>query len=91
VLDARVVPDPLRLSRRLVCAAEGPDAVVVTTYSSFDPTRISQQLLVALREFDGRRSNAEALAAVDRTHGLLLSSGLLLSLYRQRILVTDQP
>ena len=91
VLERTEVPDPLRLSRRMTYAPDGAGGAVLTTYSAYDPARISQSLLGALREFDGRRSNAQALAAIADDHALKLSAGLLLALYRQRILVSDQP
>ena len=90
MLDASELPDPLQLSKALNYASDGPDGVVLTTYSSYDPARISHQLFAALREFDGKRSNAEALGAIVDEHGVRLSQGLLLVLYRQRILVTEQ-
>lgn len=90
VLDRVEAPDPLRLSSRLGVASDGAGGTIVTTYSSFDPARISERLLSALREFDGRRSNAEALEAIEERHGLRLTPSLLLALHRQRVLVTDQ-
>lgn len=89
VLDAGEVPDPVHLSKRLSYATDDTGAAVLTSYSSYDPTRIPQQLFQALGRFDGKRSNAEALQSIESEHGVRLSPGLVLTLYRQRILVAD--
>ncbi|HVS12952.1 MAG TPA: hypothetical protein VMV46_03435 [Thermoanaerobaculia bacterium] len=88
-IDRGEVPERLRLNPDLGYSPDGDGRALLTTYSPYDPARISQGLFAALHEFDGRRSNQEAQSAIEARHGFRLSPSLVLRLHRQRILVAS--
>ncbi|HVS13538.1 MAG TPA: hypothetical protein VMV46_06425 [Thermoanaerobaculia bacterium] len=84
-LRSPLTPDPLRVNPRLEVLPSGGGFVLIG-YSATDPLRLRKPLLDAVHAFDGRRPNAEVLAALDAA-GARLSPGLLRDLVRHRVLV----
>ncbi|MBU6427393.1 MAG: hypothetical protein KGR26_00135 [Cyanobacteria bacterium REEB65] len=70
--QTQVVPDPLTQGEITVKADLG-HSLLVETYSPFDPLELPAELVAALACFDGKRSNAEALAMLQESHRLEIS------------------
>ena len=80
------LPEPLLRNPRLLQRRDARGHVVVG-YSNLQPVRLRSEVLQALDDFDGRTPTREVQAQLAQRHGFTLSAGLLLRLYRFRILV----
>jgi hypothetical protein len=84
-LDARSLPDRLRVAPFRVVGWEG-EARLVVTYSRYDPLELMGDLVDALALFDGRPTG-EALRAIARERGLRLDPALVRDLVDFGVLV----
>ena len=60
---------------------------MITTYSTFDPTRLRKGVFELLDHFDGKRRTEEVRATIEAQSGLRMSASFVERLYQQRILI----
>ena len=81
------VPDPLIKNPHMRVHRGLDDSYVITTYSTFDPTRLRKGVFELLDQFDGKRRTEDVRAAIQAQTGLRISDSFLTRLYHERILV----
>jgi hypothetical protein len=86
-ITAPALPDPLIKNPGLRVDRTPDDGYVVTTYSTFDPTRLRKGVFELLDYFDGTRTTGEVRAAIQARTGLSVSDSFVVRLYQQRILI----
>ena len=86
-MTSPTLPDPLIKNPKMQVNRSIDDAFVITTYSTFDPTRMQKRVFDLLDHFDGRTKTDDVRAAIQAGTGLRVTDGFIVRLYQQRILI----
>ena len=86
-ITAPTLPDPLIKNPHMQIHRSFDEAYVITTYSTFDPTRLRKNVFDLLARFDGRTPTQQVRDAIHSDTGLRVSDSFIVRLYQQRILV----
>ena len=81
------LPQYLACNPKMTISRNDDGQYILTTYNVFDPRAVSEEVFRAIWEFDGKRSVAQTMEALQEKYGFTVSHGLLRRLFESRILI----
>ena len=89
-MSSPTLPDPLIKNPHMRIYRSFDESYVVTTYSTFDPTRLRKGVFDLLARFDGWTPTAKVREAIHADTGMRVADSFIVRLYQQRILVDPE-